>query len=214
VRVVAHEWWWEIQYPNEVPSRTVTTANELHLPTGRPIQVELSASETDWHRSGCVLDLMGQQAAISAAGAAVNLFIEADDLLTSRPLGDCGSPRMDLLVVAESPHTFALWRTHQLAPATVPDRDPPRQGRQLFLSSSCVMCHTVRGTIAAGTAGPDLTHVATRHFLGAGVRMRLLDTLAQWITHPQRLKPGTRMPATALPPRDLDLLVSYLDSLR
>lgn len=93
-------------------------------------------------------------------------------------------------------------------------QDAVEQGRGIFLSSSCVLCHTVRGTSAAGRIGPDLTHVASRRMLAAATVSNNAGNLAGWILNPQNVKPGAKMPATLLSSSDLHALVAYLQSLR
>jgi mono/diheme cytochrome c family protein len=91
--------------------------------------------------------------------------------------------------------------------------DLVQQGAQVFVTGPCVMCHTVDGTVARGTVGPDLTHVASREWLAAGTLPNTKGHLAGWILNPQNLKPGSRMPPTALSSADLHSLVAYLQSL-
>jgi cytochrome c oxidase subunit 2 len=97
-----------------------------------------------------------------------------------------------------------------------PEPADPRmiRGRDVFLTSNCIMCHTVAGTDAAAVLGPDLTHVASRARIAAGTLPNTAPNLAAWISNPQAFKPGTRMPATTLPPEDLGALVAWLTSLR
>ena len=76
------------------------------------------------------------------------------------------------------------------------------------------MCHTVRGTLAGGRFGPDLTHFATRSSIAAGTAPNTPGYLAGWIADPQHLKPGSRMPSTSLPAEDLQALLAYMEMLR
>jgi cytochrome c oxidase subunit 2 len=103
----------------------------------------------------------------------------------------------------------------ELPPQTrVADPQLVRRGQEVFLTGPCVMCHTVRGTIALATVGPDLTHLASRRTLAAGTLPNTRGNLAGWILNPQNLKPGTQMPPTLLPPEDLHALVAFLETLR
>jgi cytochrome c oxidase subunit 2 len=82
------------------------------------------------------------------------------------------------------------------------------------MERSCVMCHTIQGTGANATFGPDLTHVAGRQTLAAGVLPNNREQLAAWITKPQQQKPGANMPSTALSQEELDALLAYLGTLK
>jgi cytochrome c oxidase subunit 2 len=126
----------------------------------------------------------------------------------------CPNRTMPLLVVAEKGEEFEAWREHQLRGAEPPATGAAEEGREIFLSGPCIMCHTVRGTSAGGKVGPDLTHLGSRHLIAGGFLPRGRDTLAALIFEPARLKPGIEMPGTRLGPEELVRLVSYLESLR
>jgi cytochrome c oxidase subunit 2 len=121
---------------------------------------------------------------------------------------------MRLVLHADSPADFEKWRRQQLQPGREPSTDAERRGRQVFTSASCVLCHSVQGTDASATVGPDLTHLGSRGMIAAGTLPNTPGNLATWITAPQRLKPGAQMPATKLPPDDLGALTQYLASLQ
>ena len=82
------------------------------------------------------------------------------------------------------------------------------------MASPCVGCHAIRGTAAAATLGPDLTHLASRRTLAAGTLSNTDQHLAKWLAAPDRGKPGTLMPAAGVSGSDLGDLVAYLASLR
>ena len=117
-------------------------------------------------------------------------------------------------VTAESPEDYAKWINKQLQPAVDPHDNEAIRGKNVFLSSPCAMCHTIQGTEAQATHGPDLTHLASRKKLAAGALDNTADNLTNWITNPQQAKPGTNMPPTTLSPGDLQALVAYLGSLK
>jgi cytochrome c oxidase subunit 2 len=121
---------------------------------------------------------------------------------------------MRLIVHADPPERFEQWRAQQLTSAPEPADERQKRGRDVFLSSSCVLCHAIQGTDAGGTTGPDLTHLASRRMIGAGSAPNTAANLASWILSPHRIKPGVLMPATALPPEDLAALTAYLGSLQ
>jgi cytochrome c oxidase subunit 2 len=120
---------------------------------------------------------------------------------------------MKLLVIAETPEAFARWQDAQRQPGRSPQSEEEKRGQTVFLSGTCIMCHTVRGTPANGQVAPDLTHIASRRTIGAGAARNTRGDLAAWIVNPQHIKPGTNMPPNPLSPQDLSALLAYLDSL-
>jgi cytochrome c oxidase subunit 2 len=121
--------------------------------------------------------------------------------------------QMAILVVAEPPDAFDRWVALQRGPAAVPAGTLATRGRQVLERTSCAACHTVRGTSARGTVGPDLTHVASRQQLGAGAAPNTPGHLGGWIANSQTVKPGNLMPPQPLTPEQLQALIAYLESL-
>jgi cytochrome c oxidase subunit 2 len=121
---------------------------------------------------------------------------------------------MAFLVVAERPAEFEAWRRAQLQPARSPSNDEEEAGRKVFLAKPCAACHTIAGTTASGTLGPDLTHVASRKYIGAGLVETTRGALAAWIADPQTLKPGVNMPLVPLSSDELRAVSAYLASLK
>jgi cytochrome c oxidase subunit 2 len=121
---------------------------------------------------------------------------------------------MDDAVVAEPQPDFDAWAARQRQDAPEPADDSAKRGRDLFLSGSCMLCHSIQGTPGGGRQAPDLTHVASRPSLGAGRLANTPDNLAAWIRDPQQFKPGVNMPAHPLPAADLAALVAYLGTLK
>jgi cytochrome c oxidase subunit 2 len=121
---------------------------------------------------------------------------------------------MAFYIVAEDPAKFQQWLQQQTQPAPEPDNDQKRRGRDVFVKNTCVMCHTIRGTIAGSHDGPDLTHIAGRISLAAGTLPNNSGNLAAWIADPQGIKPGNRMPPNPLPSSDLQDLLAYLETLK
>ncbi|MDB5506802.1 MAG: cytochrome c oxidase, subunit [Devosia sp.] len=213
LKIVGHQWWWEIQYEDADPSRTFTTANELHLPVGVPITLKLTSS--DVIHSFWVPSLMGKMDAITGRENQVQFTIEEPGTYRGQCAEFCGAQHahMAIVVRAETPEDFSDWRTAQTAPAASPDTDGEKAGLEVFLSNPCVSCHAIRGTPAGGRTGPDLTHLASRSMLGAGTLPLTRGALAAWITDPQGTKPGVHMPLVMLRPADLHPLLDYLESL-
>ena len=214
LRVTGHQWWWEVQYRDSVPNRWVTTANEIHVPVGRPVAVELRS--TDVIHSFWPPNLTGKRDLIP--GNENSLWFQADSagVYRSECAEYCGHQhaKMAMIVVAESPDSFARWLTAQRDTAHTPADSLTLRGQEVFLSSSCVMCHSVAGTPAGSRVGPDLTHLASRATIAAGTLPNTRGNLAGWIVDPQRIKPGAKMPPNQLDPDDLQALLAYLETLR
>jgi cytochrome c oxidase subunit II len=214
IEITGHQWWWEIQYDDTVPSRRVTTANELHVPTNRP--VVLKVTSRDVIHSFWVPNLQGKRDLIPGYTTALWLQADRPGVFRGQCAEFCGMQHahMAIDVVAESDRDFEGW----LATMRQPGRDPPeaaaRRGRAVFMQTRCAGCHAIRGTEAAGQIAPDLTHIATRSTLGAGTLANTPENLAVWIRDPQRVKPGNQMPPNPLTDADLQSLVVYLETLR
>ena len=214
ITVTGHQWWWEARYDDQVPSNIFTTANEIHIPVGVPVVLTLKS--TDVIHSFWVPNLAGKRDLIP--GKSSTLWLRADRAGTFR--GQCAEycgmqhAHMAFNVVAEPPEQFEAWRAAQRQPAQEPATDSQRRGREVFLSTTCVMCHTVQGTRANAVVGPNLTHVASRTQIAAGTLPNTRGHLAGWVVDSQSAKPGNSMPPNALGSEDLQALLDYLQSLR
>jgi cytochrome c oxidase subunit 2 len=214
IEVVGRQWWWEVTYADPSPQGRFTTANEIHVPVGRPVVLVLDSR--DVIHSFWVPNLAGKRDLVP--GRTASLWFQADTPGVYR--GQCAEfcghqhAKMALLVVAEPPDQYARWAQAQRAPAPPPTDPAAARGRDVFMRGTCVMCHAIAGTPAASRAGPDLTHVASRRTLAAGTVRNTRGSLAGWIVDPQGVKPGTHMPPNGLSPADLDALLTYLQSLR
>ena len=212
IEVVAHQWWWDVHYADADPAKSFTTANEIHVPVGRPVLLTLKSD--DVIHSFWVPNLHGKKDLIP--GRTSTFPIQADHAGTFR--GQCAEycgaqhAYMAFFVVAEAPDAFERWRAAQAAPAAEPAGDAA-QGRDLFLSGSCMLCHAVRGTTANAHKAPDLTHVASRAWIGAGRLRNEPANVAQWIRDPQQFKPGVNMPSHPVPDDQLKALSAYMGSL-
>jgi cytochrome c oxidase subunit II len=214
VQVIGHRWWWEVRYPGTSPSDLFVTANEIHIPTGQPVRLELTTA--DVIHSFWIPQLAGKMDLIP--GQRNVTWIEADSAGTY--WGHCGEycgmqhANMMMSVTAEPPDRFTRWLTMQRAPAAQPDDQASKAGLQVFERSACALCHTIRGTGAGGAIGPDLTHVGSRQTIAAGTIPNRRGYLAGWIANPQGIKPGVAMPAVPLSPGELNAIVTYLQSLK
>ena len=209
IEVVGHQWWWEIRYPE----LGIVTANELHIPVGEPIKLEMTSA--DVIHSFWVPELHGKRDL--RPGRIINFWIQASRPGTFR--GQCAEycglqhALMGFRVVALPPEEFAAWAARRQRPHPQPATDQLRRGLEVFFTAKCHNCHTIRGTGAAGKIGPDLTHIGSRQTLGAAAVVNNRGNLSGWITNPQPIKPGNLMPATYLDPEELHPLVDYLMSL-
>jgi cytochrome c oxidase subunit II len=214
IEVVARQWWWELRYRDSIVSRSFTTANELHIPTGT--RVELRLSSPDVIHSFWVPALQGKTDHIPGKVNITWIKAEAPGTYRGQCAEFCGTQHanMRLLVVAQTPDEFNAWMEQQRAPAAEPADSLAERGRTLFLASGCALCHAVRGTPAGAAAGPDLTHFASRRTIAAGRMENTPANLAGWMGMPAAFKPGTRMPAVQLTSEAFNLIHRYLQQLR
>ena len=211
LQVTAAQWWWDVRYRDKDQPSAFTVANEVHIPVGRPVRVELASR--DVIHSFWFPQLAGKIDAIP--GRTNILWLQADRPGTYRGqcMEFCGAQHahMAMVLVADSPQAYAEWRARQLAPARA------AQGRlaegEATFTAHCAACHTVRGTPAGGILGPDLTHLMSRRWIAAGLLPNTPENLAAWIADPQRIKPGTRMPAPVLSPQETQAVLAWLGTL-
>jgi len=213
-KLVAHQWWWEIQYHGKTASDLVTTANELHLPAGVPVDVELASA--DVIHSLWIPNLHGKRDLIPGHLSHLVLRPARPGSYEGRCAEFCGlqHAKMDLRVIVEPPAQFSAWLTAARRPAPPPATASAQRGAEIFARGPCGMCHGVVGSKASASAGPDLTHFASRAWLGAGALPNSALNLRAWLEDPQAVKPGVQMPPTRLPAGELDDLLAYLGTLR
>ncbi len=217
-------WWWAVEYPEH----GLITANELTIPAGEPVRLELTSA--DVIHSFWVPQLHGKMDLLP--GQITQFWIEADR--PGRYRGQCAEycgrqhALMAFEVVALPPEEFVQWLQTQSTTAkssmddesTAQERPLPQEedsnltrGERLFFQHGCGVCHAIEGTPAQGLAGPDLTWIASRNTLAAGTIANTRENLLHWLADPQAIKPGAKMPATHAPDEELELIVSYLHSL-
>ncbi|MBI4409607.1 MAG: cytochrome c oxidase subunit II [Gemmatimonadetes bacterium] len=228
VEVVGHQWWWEFRYPEQ----GVVTASELHLPAGRPVHLQLRSVDvihSFWiPRLGGKRDTNPRPAREGQRPKLNHLTFTV-----SQPgsyLGQCAEfcglshAIMRMRAVVHTPEQFEAWAQRMQAPPAPPAGTLAERGREVFLRSPCIACHTVEGTTARGVIGPNLTLLGDRATVGAGALANTPENLARWIRDPGGVKPGAMMPGTrapggGLPPTglndaDVEAVVAYLLSLR
>ncbi len=231
VEVYGHMWWWEYVYPES----GITTANELHIPTGRPVRLTLRsiepglpAPEAGTYAQGVIHSfwvpkLAGKQDVVP--GRDNKLTLEADEPGTY--LGQCAEycnlshANMRLRVVAQEPADFATWVEEQQRPAAKPASGPAAEGYELFVGKGgCVSCHTVAGVESAvARVGPNLTHLKSRETFAGSIFENTTENLTKWVRDPPAMKPmrperGTGMPDQDLSDEEVDKIVAYLETLK
>lgn len=210
MRVIARgfQWWWEFRYPTG--SGEVTAANEMHIPSGTVIDVQLEAG--DVIHSFWVPELAGKTDMIPGKTNHLRLYAPRPGVFQGQCAEFCGPEHawMRLTIVAEPAADFQRWLDGQAAARTAGSGD----GEQIFVSNVCASCHTIRGTAAKGAAGPDLTHVGSRTTLGAGVLKNDAAAMRSWLLDPQRYKPSSFMPRVPLTDAEIAALVTYLEGLK
>ena len=214
IRVTGHQWWWRIEYRDPAGRGWIETANELHLPQGRPMRLEIRSA--DVIHSFWIPNLSGKIDMVP--GRANHLTITPQRLGWVR--GQCAEfcgvqhARMALEVKVDTPADYAAWLSGQARVAAPPQDPQAARGLALIATGTCGSCHSIRGAGPEARAAPDLTHLASRRSLAAGTLPMSRTALMGWITQPQALKPGAEMPASNLPPADVLAITRYLESLR
>jgi cytochrome c oxidase subunit 2 len=207
--VISHQWWWEARYPHT----GVVTANEIHIPAGRPWLVRLESADV-------IHDFWAPQLARKmdvVPGNTNSIWLEAKT--PGQYAGTCAEycgmqhAWMRFSVIAEPPEAFAAWLRNQETSAVVPVTDSARNGLKLFQTMTCINCHSIRGVSAAGSAAPDLTHLAGRALLGAGILSVTETNLFRWLKNPQAIKPSCLMPNLNLTDAQAAALAGYLEGL-
>jgi cytochrome c oxidase subunit 2 len=214
ILIIGHQWWWEVHYLEDA-DHPVVTANEIHIPAHRPVNIELRSA--DVIHSFWVPSLHGK---VDLLPGNVN-FIRIEASEPGNYVGQCAEfcgkqhANMRLLVIAQEPAAFHQWLANQAEPGVQPSSPDTVLGQQAFLAGPCSQCHTVRGIPSAGKFGPDLTHIGSRKEIGANSFPNDEAYLEGWVTDAQALKPGCKMPRiTQYNGTQLRSLVAYLRQLQ
>jgi cytochrome c oxidase subunit 2 len=212
--VTANQWWWDVQYIAADNSKMVRTANEIHLPVGVPAHIYLKSN--DVIHSFWVPSLAGKQDLIPGRNNDISITPRKVGIYRGQCAEFCGAQhaKMALVVQVEPYSDFIKWWEHQLQPAAKPATPLAQAGYDFVTSRNCSACHSIAGTPASGSFGPDLTHFASRRTIAAGSMPMGEGNLYGWIGDPQSIKPGTKMPTIGLEPRELHAVVAYLETLK
>jgi cytochrome c oxidase subunit II len=205
IEITGEQWWWRVRYLDATGKLEFETANEIRIPAGRGVDLELRSA--DVIHSFWVPALAGKVDMIPGRANRLRLEAIREGVFRGQCAEFCGGPHalMALHVVVQSDAEFEIWKASQARPAS--------SGHALF-SARCAACHSVRGTDAAGTRGPDLTHVAGRLFIAAGTLPNTPGNMAGWLADSQHAKPGSLMPAMGLGAAELQSLSAYMATLR
>lgn len=210
VVITGHQFWWEANYP----AQNVTTANEIHLPAGRPILLKLLSADVihDWWvpSFGNKMDLV--------SGKENYLWLNIKEPGEYKGICSefCGAQHanMHINVIAQNEQDYNGWLQQHAQNAAATNDALAQAGARIFMDRTCGNCHRVKGTAAVGGSAPDLTHLASRKTLLTGVMENNQENLKKWIENPQEIKPGAKMPKFALDKPSLDALTTYLTSLK
>jgi cytochrome c oxidase subunit 2 len=214
ITVTGNQWWWDIVYNSGDASKTLRTANELHLPVGVPARILLKSN--DVIHSFWVPSLGGKQDLIPGRQNDITIVPDRTGIFRGQCAEFCGTQHahMALVVVVESYPDFIRWWNHQLEPAPMPATPLALAGYKYVTSGPCSACHNIGGTPANGRVAPDLTHLASRRSIAAGMLPMSTGNLYGWVEDPQSVKPGVRMPTIGLEPDQLHAVVAYLETLK
>ncbi len=209
INVIGHQFWWEVRYPGT----NAVTANEIHIPVNTRINVVTTTA--DVIHSFWVPALNRKIDMIPGRQNRVLLYASRVGNYRGQCSQFCGlqHAHMSMYVFVQQPAAFRAWLANMASPALTPSAGA-RTGERLFMSSQCASCHRIAGTPAQGTVGPDLTHLATRTTLAAATIPNTRAWLTDWISNPQAIKPGARMPDLGLSTSTVNAIVAYLETLR
>lgn len=210
IDVIGHQWWWEVHYPGT----TAVTADEIHIPVDT--RVNVVATTADVIHSFWVPALNRKIDMVPGRENRVLLYASKVGEYRGQCSQFCGlqHAHMSMYVFAQPKTAYRAWLANMASSGRTPTTTQAQAGRTLFMNDQCASCHTIAGTSAQGLVGPNLTHLATRTTLASVTIANTPEQLAAWITNPQAIKPGNRMPDLGLSRGEVNELVAYLDTLR
>ena len=233
VNVVAHQWWWEFQYPE----LGVVTANEMHVPIDIPVEATLLSG--DVIHSFWIPKLAGKVDVVPANANEMWFLAREPETYFGQCAELCGiaHAQMRFRVIAQTQGDFDRWVLGQRAPPRPPEGDLALGGQQLFATKGCLVCHTVAGPDAPGVQearmngflggsalfpAPNLTSFGIRTTFAGGIKDTTEENLLRWVKDPDDVKPGNRMaqlaaayqdPTSPVTDEEARALVAYLQSL-
>lgn len=213
MRITGEMWWWRVAYLDRQGREIIHDANELHIPAGQPVVLELQSA--DVIHSFWVPRLSGKLDMIPGRRNLLRIQADKPGVFGGQCAEYCGGPHalMGFTVVAHEPARFARLMQARRQRQTIPAQASLGTGPRLFDQAGCAACHRIAGTNANGLAGPDLTHVGSRRMLGAGILPNNRGAMMGWIANSQAIKPNNRMPPyTVLSSEQLTGLAAYLEA--
>jgi cytochrome c oxidase subunit II len=210
ITVTGHQWFWQVRYEG----KDAETANEIHIPVRTPVNLQVRSA--DVIHSFWVPELNRKIDTIPGQTNAIELYAERPGVYRGQCAEFCGlqHAHMAFRVYAEARPRFEAWLANIRKPAREPTTPLARQGQRAFMREGCAACHTISGTEAEGTVGPNLTHLAGRETLAADTIPDTPEYLFRWIQNPQAIKPGVKMPGLGLGPAKFHAIVAYLTGLK
>jgi len=211
IRIIAHQWWWEMQYPK----LGFYTANELHIPAGQNLLMKIESADVihDWW-----VPQLGPK--IDAIPGRIN-FISIHSRNPGEFRGACSEycgaqhAHMLILVVAQEKDEYNSWVKSQQKVAELPSDSTGKKGYQLFNEKACIKCHNISGTGSEeARVGPDLTHLSSRKTILSGMMLTTKENITSWLNNPQKIKEGAHMPDFMLNTDETTALVTYLEGLK
>jgi len=217
VRVVAHQWWWEFNYP----TLGVETADEFHIPANRQIHFEMVSK--DVIHSFFMPAIGGKRDVVPGQENQITLVADVPGEYYGQCTEFCGDSHanMRFRVFVDTPEDFDKWVKHQLeAPDKPPANSSAAAGAKIFANAPCAICHAIKGVsgfskeYTFGFRGPDLTHFGSRGTMAGSMYDNTPENVANWIKNPDKMKPGANMPTLGLEGHEVNDLVAYLESLK
>jgi cytochrome c oxidase subunit 2 len=214
IRLTGHQWWWEVTYMDVTPSKIVTDANEIHVPVGETVRLQLQSG--DVIHSFWAPNISGKKDLIPGHPTTLSIRADREGTYWGQCAEFCGyqHAKMRFALIVQNRHDYDAWLEAARQPAREPTTDMQKKGMNVFLGRTCVMCHAIQGTPAGSNLGPNLTHVASRATIAAGSLPNSMGHLGGWVVDPQGIKPGVIMPQQNLSADDLQAVLEYLESLK
>lgn len=210
LEITGHQWWWEAKYPES----NVVTANQIYIPTGKKLLIKVASA--DVVHSWWVPELGRKLDMIPGMESYMWLYAEKEGEYLGTCSEFCGveHARMRIRVMALNPKDFEKWEQQQLQPVVTSSDALFLKGKQLFETKTCTNCHAINGTDFKENIGPNLTHFASRKRFLADMKVNNEDNLRAWLTNPQDVKPGVKMPNFILSESEINALVAYINNLK
>ncbi len=210
LEITGHQWWWEAKYPKS----NVITANQIYIPTGKKILVKLTSA--DVIHSWWVPELGRKLDMIPGMNNYMWMYAENPGEYLGTCSEFCGVEhgRMRIRVTAVDPADFEVWQQQQLQPAVTSSGGLFLKGKKIFEEKTCTNCHAINGTAYKENIGPNLTHFASRKRFLADMKVNNEENLRAWLTNPQAVKPGVKMPNFIFSEDEVDALVAYINNLK